>query len=205
MVHMPDELPRLPPRRPALRSVPSTERYLAPAAPAAMRPMPVADEGLGETLRKLWRRRRMIATTTIVIGGLAAFVAWQLPTYYMAEARVLVGVETPRIFNAEQILADVSPDAERVQNEGFVLQSRILAKMVIDKLQLADNPQFNPEIAKPSFWDEALDLRTYLPARIVTWIERLKHPAPATEPTADQIQAAKNDRLIDYFLSHIDA
>ena len=201
---MPDELPRLPPRRPALRSVPSTERYLAPAAPAAMRPMPIADEGLAETLRKLWRRRRLIATTTLIIGGTAAFVASQLPSYYMAEARVLVGVETPRVFNAEQILADVSPDAERVQNEGFVLQSRILAKMVLDKLQLASNPQFNPEIAKPTLWDQIFDLKTYLPAGTVAWIDSWRHPAPAVEPTPEQIQAARNDRLIDYFLGHID-
>ena len=42
-----------------------------------------------------------------------------------------MGVETPRVFNAEAIITDISPDAERVANEGFVLQSRALAKKVI--------------------------------------------------------------------------
>ncbi len=200
MVHVPDEFPRLPPRRPALRSVPSTERYLAPIAPT-LRPMPAADEGLAETLRKLWRRRRMIATTTVVIGGLAAFVAWSLPAYYEAEARVLVGVETPRVFNAEQIFADVSPDAERVQNEGFVLQSRTLAKIVIDKLGLAKDAEFNPEIAKPTLWDQLSNPKTYLPASITAWFHS-KRAGP--ELTPEQVATAKENRLIDYFLSRID-
>ena len=43
-------------------------------------------------------------------------------------------------------LADVSPDAERVQNEGFVLQSRAIALQVIDQLKLRDNPEFNPAL-----------------------------------------------------------
>src|SRR5436305_8716393 len=153
MVHTPDDFSRLPQRRPALRSVPSTERYIpAVPAPAAVRPSPQPDDSLAETLRKLWRRKKMIAALTILLGGAAAAIAWSMPSYYSAEARVLVGVQAPRVLNAEAIITDVNPDAERVQNEGYVLQSRTLAKMVIDKLKLADNPAFNPELRKPSFW-----------------------------------------------------
>jgi capsular exopolysaccharide synthesis family protein len=203
MVHLPDEFPRLPPRRPALRSVPSTERYLAPAAPA-LRPVPVADEGLGETLRKLWRRRRMIALTTLATGALAGFIAWSLPSYYTAEARVQVGVDSPRVFNAEAILSDSSPDAERVQNEGFVLQSRTLAKTVIDKLNLGDDPQFNPEIAKPTFWGQVTSLKTYLPESVTAWFDRFKRSSLPIDATSTQGLSAKDNRLIDYFLGDID-
>ena len=70
----------------------------------------------------------MIAAVTIVLGGAAAAIAWSMPSFYVAEARVLVGVQSPRVFNAEAIITDANPDAERVQNEGFVLQSRTLAK-----------------------------------------------------------------------------
>ena len=124
MVHMPDDYPRLPQRRPSLRSVPSTERQVASPAPAALRPMaPVPEEGLLETLRKLWRRRWLIASWTLVMGLVAAVVAWSLPSYYVSEARVLVGVQSPRVLtSAEAILTDANPDAERVQNEGFILR-----------------------------------------------------------------------------------
>jgi succinoglycan biosynthesis transport protein ExoP len=201
---MPDEFPRLSSRRPpTLRSVPSTERYLPSAAPV-LRPVPAQDEGLAETLRKLWRRRKLIAATTIVIGGTAAFVAWSLPSYYVAEARVLVGVDSPRVLNVEAIITDVSPDAERVANEGFVLQSRTLAKTVIDKLGLADNAQFNPDLATPSFWARATSLKTYLPAGATAWLDRL-HTSPAKPaPAPDKALTARDNRLIDAFLSHID-
>ena len=68
MVHMPDDYPRLPQRRPALRSVPSTERYITAAPAAVVRPAPQPDESLAETLRKLWRRRKLIAALTVVVG-----------------------------------------------------------------------------------------------------------------------------------------
>jgi hypothetical protein len=52
-----------------------------------------------------------------------------MPSYYCRRSARLVGVQTPRVFNAEADHHRYSTDAERVQNEGFVLQSRTLAKM----------------------------------------------------------------------------
>jgi succinoglycan biosynthesis transport protein ExoP len=203
MVHVPGEFPRIPSRRPALRSVPSTERYLSPAIPV-LRPVPVAEEGLAETLRKLWRHRWLIAGTTLILGGTAAIVAWSLPSYYVAEVRVLVGVDTPHVFNAEAIITDVSPDAERVANEGFILQSRTLAKTVIDKLSLADDPRFNPQLTRPSLWSRLTNLTTYLPASVTAWLDR-RHAASAKEaPSPDKAMTDRDNRLIDIFLSHID-
>src|SRR5436190_14909353 len=204
MVHMPDDYPRLPQRRPALRSVPSTERYVA-AAPAVVRPAAQPDESLAETLRKLWRRRKMIAALTIVLGGGAAAVAWSLPSYYSAEARVLVGVQSPRVLNAEAIITDASPDAERVQNEGYVLQSRTLAKMVIDKLNLSSNPSFNPELRKPSFWARVTDPELILPAEVNDWLRSLStKSASGVQPVTDNSLSPRDNRLIDYFLSKVD-
>jgi len=74
------------------------------------------------------------------VGGAAILAAWLMPSYYVSEARVLVGVQSPRLPNVESIVADVSPDAERVQNEGLILQSRNIAKQVIDQLKLRQNP-----------------------------------------------------------------
>jgi capsular exopolysaccharide synthesis family protein len=204
MVHLPDEYPRSSVRRAALRSVPSPDRYLPPAMPAP-RPAPVAaEEGLAETLRKLWRHRWLIAGTTLALGGTAAFVAWSLPSYYVGEARLLVGVETPRIFNAEAIITDVSPDAERVANEGFILQSRSLAKSVIDKLKLADDPKFNPELAQPSLLSRLTTLSTYLPSSATAWLDRHRHASGSASSRPDDTLTARDNRLIDVFLSHID-
>ncbi|MBS0220307.1 MAG: polysaccharide biosynthesis tyrosine autokinase [Proteobacteria bacterium] len=205
---MPDDYPRLPQRRPSLRSVPSTERFVAaapvPAPAPILRPQVAPDEGLLETMRKLWRHRRLIAACTIVLGGIAGAVAWSLPSYYVAEARVQVGIQNPRVFNAEAIITDTNPDAERVQNEGFVLQSRTLAKEVIDKLHLATDPNFNPELQKPSFWARNFSLSAWLPESVKNWMSGL-HSKPAQgTPAPDQALSARENRLIDLLLSHID-
>lgn len=192
---------RLTRRRTALRVVPSPERYLDQArslrAPSAPEP-----EGLAETLRKLWRRRWLILTCTVVLGGAAIAAAWSMPSYYVSEARVLVGIQAPRVLNVESVLADVSPDAERVQNEGFVLQSRALALQVLDQLRLRDDPEFNPALRKPSSWSRITDIRTYLPDPIKGWFDRPVRAKVAAAPVADA--SAADNRLIDILLSRID-
>ena len=157
-------------RRVALRTVPPTPHYLA-AEPVARLAAPAEEQSFLETLRKLWRHRLLIAACTLVLGGAAILAAWLMPSYYVSEARVLVGVQSPRLPNVESIVADVSPDAERVQNEGFVLQSRNIAKQVIDQLKLRQDPEFNPELAPPSLWAR-LNLMQYVPTQLTVWIDR---------------------------------
>ena len=208
MVNMPDDYPRLPQRRPALRSVPSTERYVAAPAPATVvRPLPQPDDSLAETLRKLWRRKKMIAAVTIALGGAAAAIAWSMPSFYTAEARVLVGVQSPRVLNAEAILTDANPDAERVQNEGYVLQSRTLAHMVIDKLKLDQNPSFNPDLRKPSIWARIFNVNQFLPQSVQNWLKSTRTQAPSTgkvTPIADNTRSPHDNRMVDVFLSMVD-
>jgi succinoglycan biosynthesis transport protein ExoP len=128
-------------RRSALRAVPPAPHHL-PAEPVARLVAPAEEEGFLEPLRKLWRRRGLIALCTFLLGGAAIVVAWLPPTFYASEARVLVGMPNPRLPNVESITAGISPDAERVRNESFILQSRSIAKQVIDQFRLRDTPEF---------------------------------------------------------------
>jgi succinoglycan biosynthesis transport protein ExoP len=196
-------------RRVALRAVPPTPHYVT--AEPVSRLAPVAEEqGFLETIRKLWRHRGLIALCTVVVGGAAIAVAWSMPSIYVSEARVLVGVQAPRLPNVESLVADVSPDAERVQNEGFILQSRNIAKQVIDQLKLRDDPEFNPELRKPSFWSR-LKPRQLLPPAIDAWITRLTSDKPKaadgdkfTGFSTSAGAATSDDRIIDTLLSRVD-
>lgn len=185
-------------RRVALRTVPTPPRIATPEPAVAHLAMPAEEQNFLETLRKLWRHRVLIAICTVLVGGAAIAAAWLMPSYYVSEARVLVGVQSPRLPNVESIMADVSPDAERVQNEGFILQSRSLAKQVIDQLNLRQDPEFNPALAKPSFW-QRLDWKQYLPAEVQAWLA----PAPKVESASSK--ADDPDALIiDILLGHVD-
>lgn len=199
MDHLSDTPSHLPRRRPALRAVPAPGRYLSEAQSFRFPPTPEPD-GLGETLRKLWRHRGLILACTFVLGGAAIFAAWSMPSYYVSEARVLVGVSAPRVLNVEAVLADVSPDAERVQNEGFILQSRAIALQVIDQLKLRDNPEFNPALRKPSTWARLTNLNNILPEPIKAWLGRTTPAREVTPPTAEDL----DNRMIDTVLSRVD-
>ncbi len=202
MVHMTDDYPRLPQRRTQLRAVPSVER-LPPAAPAmVIRPPQPTEEGLIETLRKLWRRRRMIAAWTLGLGILATLVAFSMPSYYVSEARVLVGVQAPRVLNAEAIITDINPDAERVANEGFILQSRNIAKTVIDRLKLSENGEFNPELWKPTLLSRIFDPNTYLPEAAQQWLADLGPAKPVALPA--ERATVRDNRIIDVLLGSVD-
>jgi len=196
-------------RRIALRAVPPTPHYLT-AEPVARLAPAAEEQGFLETIRKLWRHRGLIAVCTVVVGGAAIAVAWSMPSIYVSEARVLVGVQAPRLPNVESLVADVSPDAERVQNEGFILQSRNIAKQVIDQLKLRDDPEFNPSLRKPSFWSR-LTLRQYLPPTIDGWIDQLTSAKPKaadgdkfTGFSTSAGAATSDDRMIDALLSSVD-
>src|ERR671910_2037166 len=196
MAYSQDASPAL--RRVAPRSVPTSLQYYAPERVGGIA-APAEEQSFLETLRKLWRHRLLIAACTLVLGGAAILAAWLMPSYYVSEARVLVGVQSPRLPNVESIVADVSPDAERVQNEGFILQSRNIAKQVIDQLKLRQNPEFNPALAKPSFWAD-LNPQQYLPLWVQAWFN------PPSARTADATKAAGNpdDLAIDILLAHVD-
>lgn len=194
--------PHLPQRRFQLREYQPRRRTLAvdPVQLAA----PEKDEGLLETLRRLWRQRRIVLACAFVFAAATTAVALSLPSRYVAEARVLVGIQGPRAFNIEAAVNDVSPDAERVQNEGFILQSRILAKHVIERLRLRENPEFNPPPRQPAAWTRVLDPARYLPDDWMEWLdERRPKPAPTAPDPAAAAVAAEN-RIIDILLSRVD-
>jgi succinoglycan biosynthesis transport protein ExoP len=189
-------------RRVALRAVPPTPHYVT-AEPVARLAPAAEEEGFLETIRKLWRHRGLIALCTVVLGGAAIVVAWSMPSIYVSEARVQVGVQAPRLPNIESLVADISPDAERVQNEGFILQSRTIAKQVIDQLKLRDDPEFNPSLRKPSFWSR-LDLGKFVPPMVNGWVAHLWPGKPAKEIEASKEAASRDDRMIDLLLSRVD-
>ncbi|MGD9881343.1 MAG: GumC family protein [Reyranella sp.] len=202
---MPDRPPRLPRRQAPLRAVPPAANYL-PVEPA-FHVAPAAEQGnFLETIRKLWRHRILIVSTTLLLGGAAIFAAWSMPSYYVSEARVQVGVQSPRLPNIESLIADASPDAEKVQSEGFILQSRNIARQVIDQLKLRDNPEFNPDLRKPSLMTRALDFRSYMPPELTAWLDRVRltkdDPAPPPDPA--KVAAWREDRMVDAVLSRLD-
>src|SRR3546814_21180575 len=114
-----------------------------------------------------------------------------MPSYYIAEARVVVGVPALRVLNIESVLADLNPDADQIQNEAYVVQSRAVAGQVVDSQRLMQDPEFNPTLAPPSFWSRLL-------ARADRLISGVREKLPAElrkDDSEDRTRAVKGKRV----------
>jgi len=184
---------RLPPR---LYQPSAVTPQLAPPIYPAASPEP---PGFLDMLHRLWRQKGVIVAATLLCAGIAVIGARSLPTYYIAEARVLVGVPVLRVLNIEAVMADISPDAERIQNESFIVQSRDVARDVIGKLKLAKDPEFNPLLRPDPIWRKLLDIRNYLPAG---WLGEEAGQESVEDPAAEA--QFEENLVIDTLLGRID-
>lgn len=117
----------------------------APPAPVAV-PYAVAGEpdirGLG---RVLWQKKTLIIGVTAVAAGAAFLVVNAITPRYRSESRLLLEARENVFLRAE---ADKQTDrgtidAEAVASQIQVVLSRDLARQVIQKEGLADNPEFD--------------------------------------------------------------
>ena len=149
---------------------------------------PPEQENFAETLQKLWRHRGTILIVTAIFAAIAVAAAKLMPTYYTAEARVLIGVPPLRVLDIESILTDSNPDADRIQNESYVVQSRAVAEDVALRLGLRNDPEFNPWLAaqSPGWWG-----RNVSPV-----LEQIIGESDGSEPTNEEIERTVIDVLL---------
>jgi capsular exopolysaccharide synthesis family protein len=111
---------------------------------------PVREEFDDETidLREYWRivysRKWSIIGIALLFVLVAVLVVFKQRPVYQATASLLIEPESTKIVQIEDVYAVTGDDAYyRTQVE--ILKSRALAARVIDKLSLAEHPEFQPE------------------------------------------------------------
>lgn len=175
-----------------------------PAAPPPVYAAPPPEPpNFVDVLRKLWRYRLMILLITGAFAVLSVVIVKQMPSYYVAESRVLVGLPPMRALNIEAIIADLSPDSDRVQNESFIIMSRDLARQTIQRLDLVKNPEFNPLLQEPSLLSEVMRYANPLNWLPESWLEALSNKQPAGEDPLSP-QEREMNLVIDTLLNKLD-
>ena len=128
--------------------------------------------------KALWRRRIFIGLCGIVLGIASFAVTKQLPKRYTAGG--IVTVDTHR-FTVPELQGVVGADnpvdpSPQVRSETLVLRSPALLRKVVDRLDLAADPEFNPLLRPPGITDQAKALvigvftGEFLPEPVVTWL-----------------------------------
>jgi len=106
------------------------------------------DEGLtlAGVLHMLRRRLRLILAVATVVGAAAALALALRPAPYEAKALVLVDPGEQRIVAPEQSLSGLAISSALVDSEVEALNTRELAVRVTDRLNLRQDPDFNPAL-----------------------------------------------------------
>jgi uncharacterized protein involved in exopolysaccharide biosynthesis/Mrp family chromosome partitioning ATPase len=133
--------------------------FLRKKSPAAAAPAPVmvpiapAGEpdmrGLG---RALWQKKSRILTVTLLAAAAAFVVVNTITPRYRSESRLLLEVRENVFLRAEadkNIAERTTIDPEAVASQTQVVLSRDLAREVIQKEKLADNPEFDGGALSP--------------------------------------------------------
>jgi capsular exopolysaccharide synthesis family protein len=153
-------------------------------------------------LRKIWRHRGLVVCCTIAFAIGSAILVYRLPTYYTAETRIQVGVPDVQIFSNEvRAMPGLATASDKVENERIAVQSRDLARQVVDKLQLGNDPEFNPALNTSKSWFDYINPLAYIPPitrEIRSWI------GPKAPPPQPESAAETENHLIDALLGHLD-
>ncbi|GEM_PF-852795 len=182
------------------------------AAPIA----PPQQQDLLDTIRRIWRHRYMVLAITAGFAVAAGIVLTQLPSLYVGEAQVQVGVPPLQIFSTDLRFGGGDADTEKVENERIAMESRDLSRKVIERLHLDRNPEFAYKPSKPSWWARLLHFDGLFGAgRAPASPEAAPTSAPAAAGSDDSADLAAAtlpvippddpvmDRVIDKLLSRI--
>jgi capsular exopolysaccharide synthesis family protein len=165
------------------RIVPASEAgALAPVRPGQ------APNELWEWLRLFNRRKALIVGFGLVAVALMALIIAQATPMYKASARLLLDTRTFKVLSTEAALSAVDTmNVGAIQSELEVIQSEFLIGRVVDKLGLANNPDFNGT-KPPGFIDSA-----FAPLRELwaTGISTLLAPAPKPQPAAQPARSGR--------------
>jgi capsular exopolysaccharide synthesis family protein len=138
----------------SLISVPSRERddavLVEPWRQAGVNAAAGEPEALGADLNQmlnvLFRRRWLIVGTVVASVAVAAIGVFRVTPRFTAEARILIETRQDRITAIESVIPGLSADEATLNSQAEVLKSRGLARTVVERMNLANDPELNPAL-----------------------------------------------------------
>ncbi len=155
-----------------------------------------ADLSFDELFRKLRRRIWLIVAIVAAITLLTAVVTIFLQPRYTATAKVLVADRSSVGVDLTALAQGIPPDVPFMTSQVQVVASRNLAAIVIDKLGLESDPEFNARLREKTVIDQIVD---FLP------IDQIKGMLGIDSGITDPDLAARLQReaIIDTFLEQL--
>ena len=145
----------------------------------------------------LWRSKALILGCLLLALVPTILVLQQATPRYTAE--VVLVIEAPDT-SGNLLDHQVHPYLNEavIQTETEVLDSSRLARRVVDKLNLWDDPEFNAALRKPQLMDTVLAWINPL-----TWLARLAQPGDHHELSSAAAEEMRRDRIVGAFRSRL--
>jgi succinoglycan biosynthesis transport protein ExoP len=146
-------------------------------------------------LREVWRglkRRRLALFAPVVLITLGVFL-WvkQQPPMYTAETLLHVQNRDAPVVAMEGLVEDLAADPATIESEIKFMNSPAFIRRVVDKLALAQDPEFAPWLnqEEPSWFAQLLELLNPLRYVPEAWWAALESESagPATDPAARRL------------------
>lgn len=157
---------------------------------------PSEDIDLQWLVRTLRRRKWAILIPALLAAAIAALIVAQVPQTYDAYSEILLDARESKVADMEEVLSNMLGDAESLESEVRVLQSRNLAYKVVEALHLREDPEFNTWLEPPSLFDQAKE-----------WVHEqllvMGLLTPEEPPSPEQLADEETADLVDTFLENL--
>src|SRR5215831_7981016 len=127
-------------------------------------------------------RRYVVVVLLMLLGGMAGaiFLVVKPPTY-TADAKILIGAPKPEFVQQQSLLTDAPLDQSQMETQFQILLSKAILAPIVQKLKLADDPEFSSPPAG-------------MIGRVFRLFTNSSSPQPKLDPTETAVSALA-DRL----------
>ena len=174
-----------------------------PNTPDILKAYPVDEESAIHRYIEVVLRRKKVIIAFFVIVLVSTLISTLLTEpEYKATAKLEISLENPKVVNFDQVVELETKSDQFYETQYLLLKSNSLAKQVVEKLNLAEHPDFNPEKKKQSLISRAMSSVTDLIDNTLNGIKKITTRQQDTQISGiDEAiaEASEEDGLINAF------
>lgn len=123
----------------------------------------------GEYFAIVFRHKWFIFFLVSVFVAIAIFIVSGISLVYQSTASIMLQTQQSKITSIQELYGIEKDNTQYYKSQVAILNSRILAKHVVEQLNLAENPDFNPFLNPKASWDD--NFKNYLKGTLpVDWL-----------------------------------
>ncbi len=178
-----------------------------PNTPDILKAYPVDDESAIHRYIEVMLRRKKVIIAFFVIVLISTLISTLMTEpEYKATSKLEISLENPKVVNFDQVVELETTSDAFYETQYLLLKSNSLAKQVVEKLNLAEHPEFNPGKKKQSLISRAMSSVTNLIDNTLNGIKKITTRQQDTEVSGfdeEIAEASEEDALINAFTSKL--